>query len=267
MVSRLTYSGMDGHAAEAFGRVDHTAGFFLKGYVGVGILLNGNLQDEDFFPSPIPYSSTSSKQNDSTLAYASIDFGYSFIRRPGLRIGAFVGYHYLDETLNAFGCAQDAGNTAICSPALPETWKVITQSNHWNSLRVGLDARIALGAGFSLNLDAAYLPYVKLNGSDTHWLRIGANPGDFTGPIPENGTGTGYQLEASIAYAVNPNVSVGMGARYWRMETSGNTQFDGHVVGVQCLSPAGRLESGKLRRLLAGLVQIRPLSHRGVFLI
>ncbi len=73
---------------------------------------------------------------------------------------------------------------------------------------------------------------MKLNGADSHLLRIGTNPGDFTGPVPEDGTGTGYQLEASIAYAYSPNVSFGIGARYWRMETSGNTHFEGHVVGV-----------------------------------
>ena len=26
--------------------------------------------------------------------------------------------------------------------------------------------------------------------------------------------------------------SVGLGARYWHMETNGNTHFEGHVVGV-----------------------------------
>lgn len=231
MVSRLTYSGMDGHAAEGFGRIDHSSGWFLKGYLGAGMLLKGKLQDEDFFPpNTMPYSSTDSRLNDGTMAYASIDLGYSFIRQPGLRIGAFAGYHYLDQTLNAFGCVQTAANDMICGGGVPETIKIISQNNHWNSVRVGLDARIALGEGFSLNLDAAWLPYVKLNGADTHWLRIGNYPGAFTGPLPEDGKGTGYQLEAALSYAVNPNVSVAVGARYWRMETDGNTHFDNHVV-------------------------------------
>jgi outer membrane protease len=232
MVSRLTYSGMDGHAAEGFGRVEHTSGFFLKGYVGAGVLLKGKLQDEDFPPGIVPYSSTDSRQDDGTLAYAAIDLGYSFIRQPGLRIGAFAGYHYLDQTVNAFGCVQGASNTAICGGGgLPEPWKVISQNNHWNSLRVGLDAKIALGDRFSLSLDAAWLPYVKLQGADTHWLRIGNYPGAFTGPVPEDGKGTGYQLEAVLSYAVNPNINVAVGGRYWRMETSGNTHFEDHVVG------------------------------------
>src|SRR5690606_33112843 len=115
---------------------------------------------------------------------------------------------------------------------VPNSVLVITQNNHWNSLRIGLDSTIRLGGPFSLTLDAAWLPYVKLNGGDSHWLRIGTAPGSFTGEVPEDGQGNGYQLEAALAYAVSPNVSIAVGGRYWRMETSGHTHFEGHVVGA-----------------------------------
>jgi outer membrane protease len=265
MVSRLTYSGMDGHAAEGFGRVEHTSGFFLKGYVGAGVLLKGKLQDEDFPPGIVPYSSTDSRQDDGTLAYAAIDLGYSFIRQPGLRIGAFAGYHYLDQTVNAFGCVQGAGNTAICGGGgLPEPWKVISQNNHWNSLRVGLDAKIALGDRFSLSLDAAWLPYVKLQGADTHWLRIGNYPGAFTGPVPEDGKGTGYQLEAVLSYAVSKDISVAVGGRYWRMETSGNTHFEDHVVGFTALPQPVEWKVENLGVFVQGSFKFGPYPTGGL---
>jgi outer membrane protease len=231
MVSRLTYDGLVGHAIEAFGRVDHTSGFYLKGYVGIGIVNRGQLNDEDFPPVIAPYSSTLSEQREGTIAYASADIGFNLIRQPGLRLGAYAGYHYLDQSVSAYGCTQVAANNAICAGQIPDNVLVITQSNHWNSLRVGLDATIKLGGPFSLSLDAAWLPYVKLNGGDSHWLRIGTAPGDFTGEIPEDGQGTGYQLEAALAYAVSPNVKVAIGGRYWRMETDGLTHFENHVVG------------------------------------
>ncbi len=231
MVSRLTYSGMSGNAGEGFGRIDHTSGFYLKGYLGAGVLAGGKLQDEDFPPLTAPYSSTISQQSDGYLAYGAIDFGFNVIRQKGLRVGAFAGYHYLSESVTAYGCTQNGSNSGICGNPIPDTIKVITQSNHWNSLRVGLDARIALGDRFSLNLDAAWLPYVKLNGTDNHWLRIGTYPGAFTSGIPEDGHGTGYQLEAAISYALNPNVSFAVGGRYWRMDSKGLTHFEDHVVG------------------------------------
>jgi hypothetical protein len=265
MVSRLTYSGMDGNAGEGFGRIEHTSGFFLKGYLGAGVLLNGKLQDEDFPPLTTPYSSTNSHQNKGTLAYASIDFGYSFIRQPGLRVGAFAGYHYLDETVNAYGCIQTAGNAAICGGGgIPDTVKGISQNNHWNSLRVGLDAKIALGDRFSLNLDAAWLPYVKLKGADTHWLRIGDYPGAFTGPIPEDGKGTGYQLEAVLSYALNKDVSFALGARYWRMETDGNTHFENHVVGFTAFPQPVEWKVESLSVFVQGSFKFGPYPTGGL---
>ncbi len=48
MVSRLTYSGMNGNAAEGFGRVEHTSGFYLKGYVGAGVLSGGQSAGRGF---------------------------------------------------------------------------------------------------------------------------------------------------------------------------------------------------------------------------
>ena len=91
---------------------------------------------------------------------------------------------------------------------------VISQNNHWHSMRVGGDMDVRLSDRLSLNVDAAYLPYVKLDGTDFHWLRIGTNPGDFVGGIPEDGRGHGYQLQAALSYAYSPNVKFFIGGRY-----------------------------------------------------
>ena len=70
------------------------------------------------------------------------------------------------------------------------------------------------------------------NAADAHWLRIGSSPGDFTGPVPEDGTGWGYQFDGFLAYRVNDAVSLGVGGRYWHMQSKGYTHFENHVVGV-----------------------------------
>ena len=70
-----------------------------------------------------------------------------------------------------------------------------------------------------------------LYGTDAHWLRIGNQPGDFTGPIPEDGNGWGYQLEGFLSYRVTEAASLGVGGRYWHMQTKGNTHFEDHIVG------------------------------------
>jgi hypothetical protein len=265
MVSRLTYDGLQGHSGEIFGRVDHASGFYMKGYVGAGILNRGQLNDEDFPPVTSPYSSTLSEQREGTIAYASADLGFNLIRQPGFRLGAYAGYHYLDQRVNAYGCKQVAANSAICSGQIPNYVEAITQSNHWNSVRVGLDSTIKLGGPVSLTLDAAYLPYVNLNGSDSHWLRIGTTPGSFTGSIPEDGQGRGYQLEAALAFAVSPQVNVAVGGRYWRMDTDGHTHFEGHVNGMTAFPQPVDWKVESYGVFVQGSFKFGPYPIGGVF--
>ena len=73
-ISRLTWTGQTGHSAEGYFNIAQT-GVLLKGYFGLGVLAGGNLQDEDFPPVVVPYSSTNSQAKESRLGYASIDLG------------------------------------------------------------------------------------------------------------------------------------------------------------------------------------------------
>lgn len=266
MVSRLTYDEMHGHSAEGFGRVDHTSGFFIKGTLGAGILVKGNLNDEDFPPFVVPYSSTDSEQREGHLAYASADFGFNLIWQKGLRVGAFAGYDYLDQEVNAYGCMQIvATGSGICGGGIPDDVLVISQNNQWHSLRIGLDAAIKLADRLSLRLDAAWLPYVKLNGSDSHWLRIGTTPGSFTGPVPEDGQGRGYQLQAALSYAATPQVSFAIGARYWRMDAKGLTHFEDHVAGVSALPQPVDWKVESLGVFVQGSFKFGPYPTGGIF--
>jgi hypothetical protein len=231
MVSRLTYSKMTVVDGELFGRVGFWNGLFIKGYAGGGGLVGGNLKDEDFPPGIDPYSSTNSNQHGGELAYASADLGYDVVRGGDFRVGAFAGYHYFDERMNALGCAQTATNPMVCQPPIPYSVEVISQNNHWQSLRVGLDGAVRFTDRFTLTADAAFLPLVFLNGADTHWLRIGQAVGDFAGPIPETGRGYGYQVDLLLSYRVTESISVGIGGRYWHMQANGTANFAGNVVG------------------------------------
>ena len=194
----------------------------------------GTLQDEDF-PSPgfSPYSSTTSEQHNGYLSYANINVGYDVLRGGDFNLGAFAGYFLFKEDVNAFGCTQTAGNPDVCQPAVPTRVEVISQTNIWQSPRLGVGGSIVFAERFKFSADAAWLPYVRLNGADTHWLRIGGGVGDFAGPIPEDGIGMGYQLEAVFSYDVTPNASVGVGARYWHLQTNGNSHFENLIVGEE----------------------------------
>lgn len=225
LLSQLTYHNPNAATAEIYATFDHpSSGFFLKGYVGVGKESGGSLQDEDFPPFTQPYSSTSSPQNDGRLGYANIDFGYYALQSDWYKLGGLVGYHYLDESYNAFGCTQTATNPDICSSgSVGPANLTISDDGRWNSFRLGLAGQLTLPAGFSARAEAAWLPYMSFNGGNDHWLR---DVSDFSGTIPQSGTGSnGYQLEAEINYALSRNFDVGVGGRYWSMNARGHWLF------------------------------------------
>jgi opacity protein-like surface antigen len=222
MNSRLTYDSLTAGTVEGFTRIENSSGVFAKGYLGIGNVTNGHLNDEDFPPGIVPYSNTLSSQQDGKLLYASADVGYDFWAAASTKAGAFIGYHYYNQLENAVGCAQIAGNPSICSPALPAGQLAITETEAWHSFRIGLAGDVMLGDRLKLSGDAAYLPYVLFVGSDNHWLRPDINP------LPEQGQGTGVQLEAILSYLVTSQFSIGVGGRYWYMQApTGTAQFPG----------------------------------------
>jgi outer membrane protease len=234
LVSRLTYGDLSLYAAEGYGRIDLNKRWFVKGYIGGGTFRNGSLKDEDWgLPPPFnPYSATLSALSDPSLFYASIDAGANVLWGPDFRVGLFGGFHYLSQTISAFGCTQIANNPLLCGTIPIPNWvRGITQQSNWYSARVGFDATVEIDR-FKFSLDAAYLPYVWFIGTDTHHLRVGDDPGSFTGAVPEDGHGWGYQLDAFVSYRVYEALSVGIGGRYWFARSRGFTHFEGHVVDM-----------------------------------
>ena len=162
------------------------------------------------------------------IAYVTVDAGGYFVETPQARAGVFFGYNYFRQDLNGFGCTQTATNPAICVPAISDDVAVISQTNNWHSIRLGVNGDVQFGKGWRLSGEAAFLPFVALQGTDYHLLRIGT---EFTGGIPEDGLGWGYQAEAMLDYTVNDAFTIGAGARYWHMQTKGDTHFEGHIIG------------------------------------
>lgn len=260
LVSRLNYGDLDVFTGEAYGRLDFNNGWFLKGSFGGGGLFNGRLTDEDFPPAVAPYSATSSQQRAGNVYYGSIDGGIKLIRGPDFHVGAFVGYHYMRDTVQAYGCAQIATNPAICGGGgIPDNVAVITQHNNWHSLRVGIEAAIEVGRRWRVAVDAAYLPYVRLYGTDYHWLRIGSGLGSFTGGIPEDGNGWGYQIDGFVSYRLNDWLSVGAGGRYWHAEARGHTHFEGRVVGVNAQPQVVQWRADHFGGFLQASVKFGPI--------
>jgi len=244
-VSRLTYENMHTHNGEFFGRIDSPYNLFAKGFVGGGRISSGNMHDEDwpFFSETNgfgQYSNTNSPLVTGNTAYGTIDFGYDWLRGSTFKSGVFVGYNYLHQKMKAFGCVELAA-PLVCSgfvndPQRPTTILNITESDTWHSLRIGAGSEILIGP-VRLSGEAAYLPYVRFQGEDNHFLTSGVLDRVF----PEWGHGRGVQFEAFATYNVTPNFSVGVGGRYWSMWTTSaemNMTFcAGPCIGVATPTP------------------------------
>ena len=219
--STITYGQMQGHSLEAFFRLDNRNGIFLKGNFGLGDLVNGKLNDEDYPPGVVPYSNTLSQMGDGRLRNASLDLGYNFFAWQNGKVGAFAGYRYFYERSNGFGCTQVASNPVFCQPGVVSpSFMEFSETETWRAVALGLNTQIMWNR-LRLEVDAAWLPYVNFAGVDNHWERPDINPGI------ENGRGHGVQLEASLSYLVTQRWSVGIGGRYWAMKANGEWHFAG----------------------------------------
>jgi opacity protein-like surface antigen len=235
LISRLTYDS-PAASGELFGRIDTPTNIFLKGFVGGGKLLSGNMHDEDWLLfDGIPYSNTLSTVKGD-LAYATFDVGYSVFRGPSANVGGFIGYNYFRENKQAFGCVQIANSNSDCVPTLANSVLGITEDDKWNSMRIGINSVLKVTDRLTLTSDAAYLPFVSFAGTDNHLLRS-----DVGNPVsPETATGRGVQLEAILSYAIASSFSVGAGGRYWAMWAPGNS--DTFSQGCPCQTLPVRTE-------------------------
>lgn len=222
--SRLTYSGMNTTGGELFARADLPNGLVAKGFIGSGNG-GGSLNDEDWgisgppFPFFVPYSNTWSKVDDE-IRYGVIDVGYDLWRDQSARVTPFIGYSQFHQTMQAYGCVQLANPNSDCNPTIPLSVFAIEEDDTWHALRLGIAADVQIIPGLTLTADAAYLPYVRINGVDDHILR--------TLVSPEWANGTGAQLELILVYAVTDQLKIGVGGRYWNMWTeSGTVNFGG----------------------------------------
>jgi opacity protein-like surface antigen len=243
-ISRLTYNDTNTSSGEFFARLDMPSNFFVKGFVGGGATGggwsgNGHMNDEDFgiplLGTYAPYSNTLSANATAHTFYGVFDAGYDFMHASSYKVGGFVGYFHFDEGIDAFGCAPIANIN--CIPNTPLSGSPgITETDHWDALRIGAASEVMLTSQVKLSGDVAYLPYVTFNGVDNHFFGNSAVLAEIN---PETGHGQGVQLEGILSYYFTPTISVGVGGRYWGLwTTSGTTNRTFDANGSAVPSPA-----------------------------
>ena len=269
-----TYSDLTAHSGEGFLRVDHDNGLFLKGYLGGGAVVDGNGDAEDYLAGQVKNFDASAELKDGELVYFNADIGFTFFdstRRhevvhndapsPGFRLAAFTGFHYWNESIDAFGaqCNPDDVGGANCgapgSIAVPFSTRALTNDVTWSSLRVGFYGEAQLTGRVKLSGEAAWVPYTHMDADESRYLRTGATD---LGPVPNvlfDGSGHGFMLESIATFDLTRRFSLGVGGRYWHLESDGTVEFGPNATAPE-EHPLNNFDSTRYGVFVQGSVKL-----------
>lgn len=231
--STLDWKNLEAHSGEVFARLDHKpTGLFVKGLLGGGAITSGYIDDKDFFAGQAKFSDTRSQVQNGNLAFAMIDFGWSYQPAAGVKVGVFAGYHYWSEKATAYGLLCKQSQPALgCAfvTAVPVGYdvSVLRYEPTWHAVRLGMDAKVAIDQNWSFSGEIAAVPYASVENKDSHLLRqSGADLGPAPNIISDSSYAYGVEAEAFVNYAITPNIEIGTGLRYWGLfARSGGTRF------------------------------------------
>lgn len=224
--STLEWRGMEAHSGEVFARLDHKpSGFFIKGVAGLGYVTRGRIDDRDYFNGQLLFSDTTSDVKGSPMKFATVDVGWGYSPTPGMWLGAFIGYHYWNEKVTAYGVICNPPDPQIiggCAPGLAIGFDtaVLVYEPTWHALRLGFESKVAIDDRWTVNGEIVGVPYATLQNRDSHLLRQGMNDlGPAPNVITDSSAGFGVQTEVFVNYKLTPNIEVGGGVRYWQLVT------------------------------------------------
>ncbi|CAI4031829.1 Pom domain-containing protein [Nitrospira tepida] len=236
--SKLDYKDVAANFVELSAKATLRDRWFARASFGFADIGGGRLVDDDFvsadgaasFGTTVTgahrFSRTFSNVEGSHSWYVQGEVGgrvWTFPRHRG-RLDLFAGFHYWTQRHQATGvtqveCTALTPSPIQCSPAgtvssAGET--VITNTQVWRSIELGLDTEIRLHRRVSLTGRAAFLPVTWLTNEDVHHLRtdLQQNPS-----FRMTGWGLGAQLEGGASIQILSRLFFDVGYRFWWNQT------------------------------------------------
>lgn len=230
--SKLTYKDVGTNVIEFSGKMKFARRWFVRANYGTAAIGGGRLTDDDFLAADggNPSSRTFSDLPGDSIWYVNGDVGLTVVNYPGHRgtLDLVVGYQYRREKheatgVTSVGCTPAGGGAGLCNPAGTVTnvgQPVITNTQTWNSLKLGVETEYRITRRLSVEGKAAFLPFTSLNNKDIHHLRtdLQQNPS-----FEMTGTGIGANLEGDVSYMVLKGLFLKVGYRYWWNRVSDGT--------------------------------------------
>ena len=257
--SELTYEDLDSKVIELEADLKLPSRVFLRTQFGFGNIGKGRLVDDDFVNSTGAtffgasqsvahrISRTYSDVDGDNMWYINLDLGFKiWASENGQNFTrVFMGYQHWEEKVAATGTEQiectSIANFCNSPGTITNTGqKVISNEARWDSLRIGWEGSYQYGKNFRLDIDLAYIPISRVLNRDIHHLRTDL----LQDPSFEmDGTGSGYNLEADIKYALTKNLFLSTGYKYWKIKVSDGTWKNFPVVGTQTVANLNDLYS------------------------
>lgn len=200
------------HFVELSGRIDDlSTNTYLQGNIGYAAAIDGS------YATPAS-GGTSVSTNSGRIAYGGADFGYVPFGSGNFGAGGFIGYQYLNESIDmgraSFLTASGGGDSE------PNNLEV-------HGLRLGVTARTAFNDAFDFRVDAAAIPYAALKGTYGAFNANGSVPGSVQGSAA-NITGHLYggAVEAMFGFRPTQNMVIRAGARGYYLTGPTETRFE-----------------------------------------
>lgn len=225
VISELTWRGLNSTITQV--RADAVFKRFVADLcVGYGALGSGTLLDQDWEGDnrTNKTAETLSSVTDGSVLTVSVDGGWRMFHwtsydnpLPG-GIDLLVGYQYWRERYVGSGL-----HNLLTDAVMFTGVTAITQTNTWQSFRLGTRAIIPLHARMAIKGSAFYIPVSRYENEDIHHLRtdLRQNPSFLTTATG----GNGIQLEGSVLIRVWERLMIEAGYAYWDIRSgSGSVQ-------------------------------------------
>lgn len=210
-IGALDYSADDAsHFLELHGRIDdHSTSTYVQGNIGYAAVIDGDFET----PTSLGRQSTDS----GMIAYGGADFGYLPFKDDGFGVGGFVGYQYLNESIDIgrgdFYTSSGGGDS---EPNLLEV----------HGLRLGITGRAEINDVFDIRVDAAAIPYAALSGTYGAF-DLGTTPTGGQGSAASiSGHLYGGSLEAMVGFKPHENFAIRGGLRGYYLTGPTETYFE-----------------------------------------
>jgi hypothetical protein len=210
-----TYSADDAsHFVELHGRInDRSTNTYLSGNLGYAAAIDGTFRT--------PASGVALDTNAGTIAYGGADFGYLPFGNQSGGLGGFVGYQYLNESI-------DTGRASF----LTSGGGGDSESNRLeiHGLRLGVTGQAKFNDVIDFRVDAAAIPYAMLTGVHGAFNGLDLiNPG---GGVVRGNAATisghlyGAAIDAMVGFKATENMKIRAGARGYYLTGPTETYFE-----------------------------------------